>query len=45
MVTDEVPANLFDATCAQPICPRSVIYIAYGAKQRLSDAAANSCAL
>jgi hypothetical protein len=34
VVADEVPANLFDATCAWPICPRSVIYIAHGAKQK-----------
>jgi hypothetical protein len=34
VVADEVPADLFDAICASPICPRSAIYIAYGAKQK-----------
>jgi hypothetical protein len=34
VVADEFSANLFDAICALPICPRSVIYIAYGAKQK-----------
>ena len=45
VVVDEVPADLFRRHLRVAQLPRMRFnYIAYGAKQRLSDVAANSCA-